>query len=31
MDLQEILDDLQTIFPSELEITSPPYAQDMDL
>jgi hypothetical protein len=31
MDLQEILDDLQTVFPSEIEITSPPYAQDMDL
>jgi len=31
MDLQEILDDLQTVFPSKIEITSPPYAQDMDL
>ena len=31
MDLQEILDDLQTVFPSEIEITSPLYAQDMDL
>ena len=31
MDLQEILDDLQTVFPSEIEITIPPYAQDMDL
>ena len=31
MDLQEILDDLQTVFPSEINITSPPYAQDMDL
>ena len=25
------MDDLQTVFPSEIEITSPPYAQDMDL